>query len=57
MIKINKPLAEKRRIICAVCEFKSLIGQCQKCGCFIYAKSLFEDQLCPIGKWDNVENG
>ena len=41
---------EKRRAICAACEFL-VSGRCAKCGCFYSKKILLASERCPIGKW------
>lgn len=44
-------IAEKRMAICNQCEFLKRFNQCDKCGCFMDAKTHFLDSECPINKW------
>jgi adenylylsulfate kinase len=38
--------------ICKSCEhYRSLLGQCGVCGCFMRMKGAFAQQKCPIDKW------
>jgi len=47
--KISKD-ADSRMAVCASCEF--YVGsRCQKCGCFMSAKTKMATAKCPIGKW------
>jgi hypothetical protein len=46
--------AQKRMDICKGCPFlKDFVGQpqCEKCGCFMVAKSKLTESTCPEGKW------
>jgi len=44
-------LYQKRIKICDICEYKSSIGICKKCGCVLAVKARFSNLSCPIGKW------
>ena len=38
--------------VCKSCEhYRSLLGQCGVCGCFMKIKGAFAQQKCPIDKW------
>jgi hypothetical protein len=44
--------SEKRLEICRKCEmYNDRTTQCKKCGCFMAAKTLMADAVCPLGKW------
>lgn len=43
---------DRRMSICKNCEnFLSVMKVCQKCGCFMPAKTKFMIATCPVGKW------
>lgn len=43
----------ERLEICEMCEERN--GHfCDKCGCFIPAKTKAEDESCPLGKWKEI---
>lgn len=49
---------ENRKKVCRLCEhlippviFNNTTGTCGKCGCFIDAKSTFQQSSCPLLKW------
>lgn len=43
---------EQRLEICRECDFfNKFTSQCDKCGCFMSVKTMFEESQCPIGKW------
>ena len=45
-------VAEARLEICKGCDFfRPRTQTCQKCGCFMAAKSMLQNAKCPIGKW------
>jgi hypothetical protein len=49
-------ISEQRLEICRSCEYLlERFDQCDKCGCFMNAKTLFMDSECPIGKWGPVK--
>lgn len=53
------PLSEEERNvrydICKSCEhFIHLTNQCNKCGCFMSAKTYLPHSSCPVGKWEKV---
>ncbi len=55
-MKENIEEIKKRRSdrleICRGCEFfNKLTTQCNKCGCIMSVKTLFQENTCPIGKW------
>lgn len=53
----EKPIEFVQRLkICSKCEHGKQVVQgyvtfCQKCGCHIQSKAMFEALHCPIGKW------
>ena len=48
----DKETADERMSICNDCEFLRLVSKnCQKCGCFMVAKTKLQEATCPIGKW------
>ena len=53
-VMTGKPLAaedaEKRRAICAECEYQKG-NRCLKCGCFLRFKTWLRTDNCPVGKW------
>jgi len=50
--KTPRDTANARLEICKGCEFFRKGNQtCQKCGCFMKAKSMLSNAVCPIGKW------
>jgi hypothetical protein len=49
-IMADADLVVKRRAICASCEHL-LINRCQKCGCFISAKTALVAAVCPTRRW------
>jgi hypothetical protein len=45
-------IAKSRLEICKTCEFfRPRTQTCQKCGCFMAAKSMLQNAKCPVGKW------
>ena len=44
---------EERLRICKECEC-NIFGFCNKCGCFVEAKTKCEESSCPIKKWDII---
>lgn len=53
---ISKYLRNKRMDICRSCEFFIKAGsRCQKCGCFMKAKTYLGNASCPVGKWGQEE--
>lgn len=56
MFTHRQEVSEKRLKICAECEhFIQRTSKCEKCGCFMLAKTLFMNVKCPIGKWTKEE--
>jgi hypothetical protein len=52
----RKDVSEKRLLICEECEhFVKRTTKCEKCGCFMFAKTMFMNVECPIGKWKKEE--
>lgn len=46
----NAALAERRMQHCRTC--RELFGVfCQKCGCYVLAKTRVPDEKCPMNKW------
>jgi len=44
--------AQKRLLTCYDCdEFDLLLGQCQKCWCFMRRKVQWHNSKCPLDKW------
>ena len=45
--------AKQRYKICKQCpEFNNIVKVCTECYCFMPAKVLLKDQVCPIGLWN-----
>lgn len=51
----DEEVAKKRLKICEGCEFYKITKQCEKCGCFMPAKTKLSISECPIGKWGKEE--
>ena len=50
--KTPEEISMSRLEICKGCEFfRPRTQTCQKCGCFMAAKSMLANAKCPIGKW------
>lgn len=63
--KADKELVQLRRDICRGCQFSTRnpdpkyfenkgmtsLSKCEKCGCFIAAKTTLVSEKCPEGKW------
>lgn len=47
----EKELSKKRMAICKQCPFFKLNKTCQKCGCYMPAKTKVVQASCPIKKW------
>lgn len=55
---LSRPLADKRRAVCAQCDaLNPSSGMCADCGCYIKVKSLLVEAECPRGKWPGRQNG
>ena len=51
-INLIKQIRSSRLEICKQCEFfNKITTQCNKCGCIMSIKTLFEETSCPIEKW------
>lgn len=48
-------IAFNRFSICQGCEFLKENFRCEKCGCFMKAKTQLSAASCPIGKWQAVK--
>ena len=49
---------EERMEICSECEhLDKTLYRCEKCGCFIKAKTMFPSSECPIDKWGSYKEG
>lgn len=49
---VSEEISNKRYSICLDCpELVNFTKQCNKCGCFMYAKTKLKQATCPIGKW------
>lgn len=46
----ERELSKMRKKVCRKCIYENK-GICEKCGCFLIAKSLLKNEECPIGKW------
>lgn len=53
----RRAISEERLKICDQCEhFDKSTTKCKKCGCFMFAKTMFMSAYCPIGKWGKHES-
>ena len=51
-IKVAPEVTRKRLRICKGCpHLFQRTGNCKKCGCFVEEKTKYQDQKCPVGKW------
>lgn len=51
-VLVEEEELEKRLGQCDSCEFKDPISnQCKQCSCFIFLKTQFKHETCPVGKW------
>lgn len=49
-------MSEKRTDICKQCvERDSVMDTCDKCGCFLPAKTFSPSSECPIGNWKQIQ--
>jgi hypothetical protein len=49
---VDSNQSDARMNICLSCpHLSSKIYQCDKCGCFMKAKTKLKNVSCPIGKW------
>jgi len=55
LIEQDKPSFQQERLdICAKCDERA--GPiCGNCGCFLRAKTILEEEECPIGKWHEIK--
>lgn len=44
----------RRRAICRSCEHRKADNTCGKCGCHLNAKTSWQSEQCPMGRWKNV---
>ena len=42
----------RRYSICEECPYLTATKRCEKCGCFMAAKTKLLHATCPIGKWE-----
>ena len=54
-IIVDADIAFNRFSICQGCEFLKENFRCEKCGCFMKAKTQLSAASCPIGKWQAVK--
>lgn len=47
---VNDDLKQERNNTCQKCEFISN-GLCEKCGCIVNSKIIYEESRCPLEKW------
>lgn len=47
----EEKLSKIRMDVCNRCEFKSNSNICNKCGCYLLAKTKNKDSNCPISLW------
>jgi len=52
---VDADTAFKRFELCQGCEFLKQDFRCEKCGCFMKAKTQIATSSCPIGKWSSVQ--
>jgi len=50
-VKVPSEVQESRMAICKGCEFLGKANRCNKCGCFMDAKTHLPWTMCPINKW------
>ena len=43
---------DRRYAICEECPYLTATKRCEKCGCFMVAKTKLLHATCPIGKWE-----
>ena len=49
---VEEETSKARLDICNSCEFLTkTISRCEKCGCFMIAKTKLKNARCPIKKW------
>lgn len=54
--RVTDSIKQERMEICRNCEFfVSLTQQCTKCGCIMPAKTSLPNAVCPVHKWDAVD--
>jgi hypothetical protein len=51
----RRKIADERMAICKTCEHLENLRRCNKCGCFMDAKTVFMDAECPLDKWRPIE--
>lgn len=50
-LHVIKEMREKRLEVCNKCPELTDLRRCQKCGCFMDAKTALKGASCPLGKW------
>jgi hypothetical protein len=54
---VNDAVKNHRMLICKSCEFlRPTLQTCQKCGCFMPAKTAFAKAACPVNKWSAIQS-
>ena len=53
----RRKIADERMAICKTCEHLENFRRCNKCGCFMDAKTMFMDSECPLDKWGSKTLG
>jgi hypothetical protein len=49
---VDAETSSHRMQVCLECPFLSkTLGQCEKCGCFMRAKTKLKTASCPLKKW------
>lgn len=54
-IMVDADTAFNRFSICQGCEFLKENFRCEKCGCFMKAKTQLAASACPVGKWQSIK--
>ncbi len=51
-VLVEESISKARYDICTNCEFLTkTISRCEKCGCFMTAKTKLKNSKCPLRKW------
>jgi hypothetical protein len=54
---VNDAVKIHRMSICKSCDFlRTTLQTCEKCGCFMPAKTSFSNSSCPVNKWTSMQN-
>lgn len=51
---VSEDIVDDRLNICSSCVHRLSINLCNKCGCYLPAKTKLARAACPIGKWHAV---